>query len=114
MSQLLAGARVMLVPGERGETAFRFLASLGATAVNDIAAADILIGSRAADFRAGGPHHPTTLRKTNPRLVTVSLTPFGLEGPYADYDGPEIVVSAMGGPLGEEILRSTRETLDRS
>lgn len=37
------------------------------------------------------------LRARLPRLVIVSVTPFGLRGPYADYEGPELVVYALSG-----------------
>jgi crotonobetainyl-CoA:carnitine CoA-transferase CaiB-like acyl-CoA transferase len=105
MSALLQGVNVVEIVGERGATSGRFLASLGATvraarSGDDLGHADLLIGSRAADFRPGGAFDPEKLRKANPRLITISITPFGLSGPYADYDGPEIVVSAMGGCLG--------------
>lgn len=104
MSALLQGVNVVEIAGERGATAARFLASLGAkvrrAADNEIGDADILVGSQAKDFRKGDAFDPEKLRKTNPRLITVSITPFGLTGPYADYDGPEIVVSAMAGCLG--------------
>ena len=100
MSALLQGVKVFVIAGDRGATAVRFLTSLGAKVLrsDDVASADLLIGSRASDFRKGGAFEK--LREINPRLITVSITPFGLTGPYADYDGPEIVVSAMGGCLG--------------
>lgn len=37
------------------------------------------------------------LREANPGLVSVSITGFGLEGPYSGWKAPSIVVSAMGG-----------------
>jgi len=37
------------------------------------------------------------LARLNPRLVLTSITPFGQEGPYARYRGPEIVIYALGG-----------------
>jgi crotonobetainyl-CoA:carnitine CoA-transferase CaiB-like acyl-CoA transferase len=108
MVALLQGIRVIEVAGERGGTAARFLASLGAEvvrlavdeAVTQSAGADVLLGDRAADFRVGGTLEPSMLRAGNARLVTVSVTPFGVDGPYADFEGPEIVASAMGGCLG--------------
>jgi crotonobetainyl-CoA:carnitine CoA-transferase CaiB-like acyl-CoA transferase len=108
MANPLAGIRVIEIEGARGATAARFLASLGAdverlplhSALDAIETADILIGDRADNFRKGGGFDPETLAAANPRLVSVSITPFGLTGPYADFDGPEIVVSAMGGCLG--------------
>ena len=108
MSVLLDGVRVLEVAGELGATCARFLESLGAVveriAHGEVAArladADVLIGDRAADFRKGAKFDPEALRAGNPGLVSVSLTPFGVSGPYADFAGPEIVVSAMGGCLG--------------
>jgi crotonobetainyl-CoA:carnitine CoA-transferase CaiB-like acyl-CoA transferase len=108
MVALLQGIRVIEVAGERGGTAARFLASLGAEvvrlavdeAVSQAAGADVLLGDRAADFRVGGALEPGKLRAGNARLVTASVTPFGVDGPYADFEGPEIVASAMGGCLG--------------
>ncbi len=39
----------------------------------------------------------TTLSEINPRLIMTSITPFGQDGPYKDYQGPDIVAIAMGG-----------------
>lgn len=39
----------------------------------------------------------TALSKTNPSLVVVSISPFGKDGPYANYKAPDIVGTAMGG-----------------
>ncbi|MDP1821452.1 MAG: CoA transferase [Acidimicrobiales bacterium] len=39
------------------------------------------------------------LRSINPALVFTSITPFGQDGPYAQYKGEEIVQYAMGGPM---------------
>ncbi len=106
MSSLLHGIRVVEIAGERGEACARFLGSLGASVTrvdgDAIGAADVdvLIGDRVKDFRTGARFDPEALRKTNPKLVSVSITPFGLTGPYSEFDGPEIVVSAMGGCLG--------------
>lgn len=38
-----------------------------------------------------------TLARDNPRLIMVSLTPFGQTGPYSAYKGAEIVAYATGG-----------------
>jgi benzylsuccinate CoA-transferase BbsE subunit len=40
-----------------------------------------------------------TLRGANPRLVLVSITPFGQDGPYRDYQGEELIAQASGGLL---------------
>ena len=40
-----------------------------------------------------------TLAEDNPRLILVSITYFGQDGPYADYRGDDLVAQAMGGYL---------------
>ncbi|MCX7618676.1 CoA transferase [Tepidiforma sp.] len=35
----------------------------------------------------------------NPRLVYVALSPFGQDGPYADFRAPDLVLAAMGGMM---------------
>ncbi len=39
----------------------------------------------------------SALEKLNPRIIMVSITPFGQTGPYKDYKAPDIVAWAMGG-----------------
>ena len=39
------------------------------------------------------------LRRVNPRIIMTSITPFGQNGPYAQYKGNEMTTSAMGGVL---------------
>ena len=40
-----------------------------------------------------------TLRAINPRLVMISITPFGQTGPYRDYKGGDLVAMAMSGMM---------------
>ena len=40
-------------------------------------------------------HH--RLREQNPRLIVVSITPFGQTGPYRDYRSSDLIIMAMGG-----------------
>ena len=40
------------------------------------------------------------LSETNPELVVVSITPFGLSGPYRDFAATNLVVHALSGELG--------------
>ena len=40
-----------------------------------------------------------TLAAANPGLIQVSITYFGQDGPYADYQGDDLVAQAMGGYL---------------
>ncbi|HEY3749526.1 MAG TPA: CoA transferase [Pseudonocardiaceae bacterium] len=39
------------------------------------------------------------LAADNPKLVTTVVTPFGADGPYADYESTDLVLMAMGGLL---------------
>jgi crotonobetainyl-CoA:carnitine CoA-transferase CaiB-like acyl-CoA transferase len=39
----------------------------------------------------------SALERINPRVILVSITPFGQTGPYKDYKAPDIVAWAMGG-----------------
>ena len=41
----------------------------------------------------------SSLSKVNPRIIMVSITPFGQEGPYKDYAASDMVVMAMSGLL---------------
>ena len=50
---------------------------------------------KAADWHWDWP----TLAAANPKLVMVSITPFGQSGPYRDYRGSELTLQAIGGPL---------------
>ena len=42
---------------------------------------------------------PAELRAAFPSLVVLTITPFGLTGPYAGFAGEEIVHYAFGGPM---------------
>lgn len=59
--------------------------------------ADILIEdhSPAAMVELGLEY--THIQKINPRIIVVSITPFGQTGPYKDYKGYAINASALGG-----------------
>ena len=59
--------------------------------------ADVLVSALApAPLRAAGIDFAELLR-ANPRLVVVSITPFGLTGPYAGYLGSELITYAASG-----------------
>lgn len=119
---LLTDVRVVEIPGDRSAAAAGLLSDLGAEVVKIgnakasydlkkmfapdlspqalaelIRKADIVIGCDPKDFRATGRFGATAQSEG---LIAVSITPFGVTGPYADFAGPEIVVSAMGGSLG--------------
>ncbi len=54
--------------------------------------ADVFVTDASRDDLAG-------LRQRLPGLVVVSVTPFGLDGPYADFAGADLVVEALSGYL---------------
>ncbi len=39
------------------------------------------------------------LRRLNPRLIYVAMTPYGQDGPYADFAATDLTLSAMGGQM---------------
>ncbi|MXY45037.1 MAG: CoA transferase [Dehalococcoidia bacterium] len=60
--------------------------------------ADVLVDG-ATGLEAAGPGYGE-LSGTNPDLVLVSITPFGLSGPYRDCAATNLVVHALSGELG--------------
>lgn len=61
--------------------------------------ADVLIENyRPADMRALELTYET-LSALNPRLVMISVTTFGQDGPYADFESNNLVAFAMGGQM---------------
>ncbi len=74
---------------EAGREAYRLLAEV----------ADLIIDTEPPGrLESLGLAH-AELVKTNPRLVQVSLTPFGLTGPRKDWQSSDLVAAAMGGVL---------------
>ncbi|MGE4607698.1 MAG: CoA transferase, partial [Myxococcota bacterium] len=39
------------------------------------------------------------LRKANPRIVSVQITPFGSDGPYASWPASDLTIAALAGPM---------------
>ena len=39
------------------------------------------------------------MRSANPRIVYVAITPFGQDGPYAEFAASDLTIAAMGGPM---------------
>ena len=60
--------------------------------------ADVLIDGTTG-LETAGPGYGE-LSRTNPDLVVVSITPFGLSGPYRDFAATNLVVHALSGELG--------------
>lgn len=65
-----------------------------------VAETDILIESFDPGYLAALGLSFDDLRAHNPRLVMVSVTPFGQSGAYSGYKGSELIAVAMGGVLG--------------
>ena len=64
-----------------------------------LAASDVLIdGTRACDLRSI-TGDSDAVRQRSPRLVHVSITPFGRTGPYSEFAATEIVMHAMSGEM---------------
>jgi crotonobetainyl-CoA:carnitine CoA-transferase CaiB-like acyl-CoA transferase len=59
--------------------------------------ADFLIESFSPGYMEGLGLGYADLAKTNPGLVMVSISPFGMNGPYAGFKAPDIVGTAMSG-----------------
>ena len=62
-----------------------------------LAAADVFLESTPPGYLAGLGLGYRALRSANPGLVMVSVTPFGLHGPYSRFAGDDLVLWALGG-----------------
>jgi formyl-CoA transferase len=67
--------------------------------LNLIARSDIVLEDFEPGYLAGQGLGYDDLVGRNPRLILVSLSGFGQDGPYAHYKAPDIVGTAMGGLL---------------
>jgi crotonobetainyl-CoA:carnitine CoA-transferase CaiB-like acyl-CoA transferase len=103
LSRLLRSFGASVVPAT--------LAELG-TVLHD---ADLLIDRMGTERLADAGWPQSRLRQEYPRLIQVSVTPFGSGGPYGRWHGSELVASAMGGTLrvtGEPDRPPVKEALD--
>jgi crotonobetainyl-CoA:carnitine CoA-transferase CaiB-like acyl-CoA transferase len=64
-----------------------------------VATADFLIESADPGAMAALGLDEARLRETNPRLIHVSITAFGSDGPKRDYAASDLTLWAAGGPL---------------
>jgi crotonobetainyl-CoA:carnitine CoA-transferase CaiB-like acyl-CoA transferase len=64
-----------------------------------VARADFVVESEAPGTLAAWGLAPETLAEVNPRVVTVSISPFGQDGPKARWADSDLVLLAAGGPL---------------
>ncbi|HEU4654151.1 MAG TPA: CoA transferase [Steroidobacteraceae bacterium] len=101
----------------------RFLASLGAklkgvdpTSMREhLPSADVLIDQCGLEGLADVGIARDEIERANPRLIHVSVTPFGSGGPRSRWKGSELIASAAGGTLrltGDPDRRPVKEALD--
>jgi crotonobetainyl-CoA:carnitine CoA-transferase CaiB-like acyl-CoA transferase len=64
-----------------------------------LADADVLLTGRQPEELATRGLDPTSYQAAHPRLVHISITPYGVTGPYRTWKGDEITSYAMGGFL---------------
>jgi benzylsuccinate CoA-transferase BbsE subunit len=64
-----------------------------------LAGADVFISTLQPKALAAAGLDLAALTKAHPRLIVLSVTPFGLTGPWADYKSSDLVALAAGGPL---------------
>ncbi len=60
---------------------------------------DFIIESFSPGYLDGLGLGYSALCQLNPRIIMISITPFGQTGPYKDFKGPEIVLWAMSGMM---------------
>ncbi len=61
--------------------------------------ADVMLDSNEPGYLSSIGLSQTELHTVNPRLITVSITPFGESGPYGSYTGSDLHAMAMSGLL---------------
>lgn len=97
------------LPPSQAGLSFAYLAADKDSVVLDLASSEgrAEFGKRAADadllIVADHPDARSldlaALRQANPQLVITQITPYGANGPYADYIGDDLALMAMGGLL---------------
>ena len=79
--------------------------------------ADVLVQGFPPSFTEGSPISYEALCGTHPRLVVTSVTPFGQDGPYRDFQTTDIITCAMSGLMyhsGDSDKEPLRNALDQS
>lgn len=119
----LLGMRVLALDDAKDGALARLLASFGArvtpvqlpTLADELPRANFLIESIGLPALRRAGLSRDKIEHINPRLIHVSITPFGSEGPRAEWRGGELVASAMGGTLrvtGDADRPPVKEALD--
>jgi crotonobetainyl-CoA:carnitine CoA-transferase CaiB-like acyl-CoA transferase len=104
---LCTDLRVIALEDAADTSLARLVASFGAdvkrvplaTLLQDVATVDVLLERRGTALLADAGVTREMLERLNPRLLHVSVTPFGSFGARARWRGSELVASAMGGTL---------------
>jgi len=120
---LLSGLKVIALDDAAHGALARLLASFGADVsptslpklASDLARADVLLDRLGLALLADAGFAREVIEAANPRLLHVSVTPFGSSGPRAKWKGSELVASAMGGTLrltGDPDRPPVKEALD--
>ena len=119
---MLAGQRVALIGLGHDRPLPRYLASLGASIetsqgeIEALADMDFLIdGLGLPALRQQTGWTAEQIAEVNPRMVHVSVSPFGSYGPGSDLLGSELVASALSGTLrltGDPDRPPVKEALD--
>jgi crotonobetainyl-CoA:carnitine CoA-transferase CaiB-like acyl-CoA transferase len=120
---LLNGHRVLALESAAAAALPRFLSSLGATVVAvpiadltaQIADASFLVEEWGLPQLGDAGWSRDRVEQAAPRLIHVSVTPFGSDGPRARWLGNELIASAMGGVLrltGTPDRAPVKEALD--
>lgn len=82
-----------------------------------LAGADVLVEGHSPPQTAESPLDYETLSRAHPRLVVTSVTPFGQDGPYRDFQATDIIACAMSGLMyhsGDSDREPLRNVLDQS
>ncbi|MYH11326.1 MAG: CoA transferase [Rhodothermaceae bacterium] len=74
---------------ERGQRIFRDLS----------ARADVILDSAPPGYLPSLGLGYSELSQSNPAVVMASITPFGQDGPYSDYESTDLTALAFGGPV---------------
>lgn len=103
--------------GKRGVT-LDYSGPSGQAILNRLLAdADVLVEGHSPPQTAESPLAYETLSRAHPRLVVTSVTPFGQDGPYRDFQATDIIACAMSGLMyhsGDSDREPLRNALDQS
>jgi crotonobetainyl-CoA:carnitine CoA-transferase CaiB-like acyl-CoA transferase len=104
---VLSGLRVLDLSGKTGVLCSRLLSGMGSEVVRceseepglrgRVASADVFMESFPPGYLSSLGLDYKELGKVNPRLIMVSITPFGQSGPYKDYKASDLTLQALGG-----------------